>query len=546
MTTSRAGYAAGGVRSAPQTSAMSTIPIQPVPSATGNCRKPPFTMVRAASRILAAAGRAVSRSWFRVLFTSMPSATAQAISASVITPIGGLPGWAPSTGKAADPACFIRYAAAATWSYSPTVAGEGRVMSATVAGGRAGCGDGPWAEPCGVLGFSGGPPVEPVFAGRRSARPSSVFCLSVDMTFALSFSGIADRVIGGGPYMAEVRPGRPRRSAASWQGRPVGDSRGGPPAGPVRIACGRDGQQLRRPPRRVSGKHPRASPGRPARRASWPDFTHPASGAGEAPIMHSWFLRPVDGLGSGVATAGSRRSKIIDGAWISARAWQLFGLPGDQVELVALRVGERGLADRGHAGWQRRRRDLDLVEWLGAQAGQPRGLLVVVAGDQDRMDAVFGRPGPGGMVENQPGAGLGAGGVDRRVPGDRARADRAAEGLAPEVRQGGGIGGVDGQGCETQVDGGGHDGFPSVELIHRRPRSMYGTSGSGASPRTGPTCPGGQVLVVSAGQGHLSTAPTASAVMARSSSREPSQTTVNLVILPSWLSSSAAAPTTTG
>src|SRR5262249_17465483 len=86
-------------------------------------------------------------------------------------------------------------------------------------------------------------------------------------------------------------------------------------------------------------------------------------------------------------------------------------------------------------------------------------------------------PGWGGMVENHPGAGLGAGGVDRRVPGDRARADRAAEGLAPEVRQGGGIGGVDGQGCETQVDGGGHDGFPSDELIHRRPRSMYGTSG---------------------------------------------------------------------
>jgi len=42
------------------------------------------------------------------------------------------------------------------------------------------------------------------------------------------------------------------------------------------------------------------------------------------------------------------------------------------------------------------------------------------------------------MVENHPGAGLGAGGVDRGVPGDRARADRAAEGFAPEVRQGGG------------------------------------------------------------------------------------------------------------
>ena len=61
------------------------------------------------------------------------------------------------------------------------------------------------------------------------------------------------------------------------------------------------------------------------------------------------------------------------------------------------------------------------------------------------------------MVENHPGAGLGACGVDRRVPGDRARADRAAQGLAPEVRQGGGIGAVDGQGCETEVNGSGHD-----------------------------------------------------------------------------------------
>src|SRR5262249_36137192 len=60
------------------------------------------------------------------------------------------------------------------------------------------------------------------------------------------------------------------------------------------------------------------------------------------------------------------------------------------------------------------------------------------------------------------------------------------------------------------------------------------------------TCPGGQVLVVSAGQGHLSTASAASAVMAWSSSREPSHTTVNLVILPSWPSSSAAAPAATG
>jgi hypothetical protein len=34
-------------------------------------------------------------------------------------------------------------------------------------------------------------------------------------------------------------------------------------------------------------------------------------------------------------------------------------------------------------------------------------------------------------------------------------ADQAAEGLPPEVRQGGGIGGVDGQGCDTRADSGG-------------------------------------------------------------------------------------------
>jgi hypothetical protein len=43
----------------------------------------------------------------------------------------------------------------------PTVAAEGRVMSATVAGARAGRRDGPWAEPSGVLGSSGGPSAEP-------------------------------------------------------------------------------------------------------------------------------------------------------------------------------------------------------------------------------------------------------------------------------------------------------------------------------------------------------------------------------------------------
>src|SRR5262249_12109860 len=70
-------------------------------------------------------------------------------------------------------------------------------------------------------------------------------------------------------------------------------SGGGPPAGPVRVACERDRQQLRRPPRRVSGQHGRASPGHQAHGASWPDFTYPGPGASEAPIIHGCFPRPV-------------------------------------------------------------------------------------------------------------------------------------------------------------------------------------------------------------------------------------------------------------
>jgi hypothetical protein len=69
-----------------------------------------------------------------------------------------------------------------------------------------------------------------------------------------------------------------------------------------------------------------------------------------------------------------------------ACTWHLLGLPCHQVELVALRVGERGLADRRHARWKRLRRELDLVERPGAQAGQTLDLLVVVVGDQDKMD----------------------------------------------------------------------------------------------------------------------------------------------------------------
>src|SRR5579859_383342 len=96
--------------------------------------------------------------------------------------------------------------------------------------------------------------------------------------------------------------------------------------------------------------------------------------------------------------AADPRSSMRSGP-ASARTWQLLGLllPCHQVELVALRVREGGLADRRHARRKRRRRDVGHVERLGAQGGQPLGLLVVVVGDQDRMDAVFGRPGPGGL-----------------------------------------------------------------------------------------------------------------------------------------------------
>src|SRR6516165_4021675 len=71
-----------------------------------------------------------------------------------------------------------------------------------------------------------------------------------------------------------------------------------------------------------------------------------------------------DDLGSGVTAEGSRRSKIIAGASVSARAWQLLGLPGDQIELVALRVDERGLADRPTPGGSAAGRSLISVSGL--------------------------------------------------------------------------------------------------------------------------------------------------------------------------------------
>src|SRR5262249_21564836 len=120
------------------------------------------------------------------------------------------------------------------------------------------------------------------------------------------------------------------------------------------------------------------------------------------------------------------------------------------------------------------------------------------------MDPVLGRSGLGGVVENHPGAAVGAGDVDRRVPGDRAWADGAAGGVPPEVAQGDGIGGVDGEGCETQADGGGHDCFLPMDWFtgaalgvwHQR---LWCVSEDGAV-----ICPGGQVLVVSLVSGDAS------------------------------------------
>src|SRR4029077_18250652 len=148
---------------------------------------------------------------------------------------------------------------------------------------------------------------------------------------------------------------------------------------------------------------------------------------------------------------GSRRSAIIDGPQLVLGPGDCPGCGCHLPRSSSVPAGSAdGACDTLNVIPRVDRRELDLVERPGAQAGQPLDLLVVVVGDQDTMDAVLGRPGPGGMVEAHPGAAVGPGDVYRGVPGDRARADRAAQGLAPEIGQGGGIGAVDGQGGDTQ------------------------------------------------------------------------------------------------
>ena len=84
---------------------------------------------------------------------------------------------------------------------------------------------------------------------------------------------------------------------------------------------------------------------------------------------------------------------IIDVGSVTARTRRLHVLPCHQVEFVAFEVGERGHADRGQIG---------VVELLGAQAGEPPGLLVVLAGEQDGTEPVPGRPQTGGWSPASP------------------------------------------------------------------------------------------------------------------------------------------------
>src|SRR5580658_10627314 len=100
------------------------------------------------------------------------------------------------------------------------------------------------------------------------------------------------------------------------------------------------------------------------------------------------------------------RRLILPASSSSTQVWplrtrQLLGLllPYDQIELVALRVGERGLPDRVGDEPRADRREFGLVERPGAQAGQPLDLLVVVVGDQDQMDPL----GLADIAEKHPG-----------------------------------------------------------------------------------------------------------------------------------------------
>src|SRR5215472_7699133 len=82
--------------------------------------------------VVRTAGRVTMTAATRTSLTSVPSAIAWATSAAVMMPTG-LPVRASTTIRAVVAACFIRYAAAATWSCWLTVVSGGRMTSATVA-----------------------------------------------------------------------------------------------------------------------------------------------------------------------------------------------------------------------------------------------------------------------------------------------------------------------------------------------------------------------------------------------------------------------------
>src|SRR5262249_3096939 len=92
-------------------------------------------MISAASRRLVEvlmAGRVIIAAWTRTSLGFFPSAMVRATSAWVMMP-AGWPVCSFTTMRAVVPACFIRYSAAATWSYCAAVVSGGRMTSVTVA-----------------------------------------------------------------------------------------------------------------------------------------------------------------------------------------------------------------------------------------------------------------------------------------------------------------------------------------------------------------------------------------------------------------------------
>src|ERR1700733_1099008 len=82
-------------------------------------------------------------------------------------------------------------------------------------------------------------------------------------------------------------------------------------------------------------------------------------------------------------------SSVPGGGWFSRRSG---GSAGDEVELVALDVGERG-PPGAVAG--------EFAELGGAERNQAHGLALVVAGDQVRVEPVLDGLGLGDLVEGQ-------------------------------------------------------------------------------------------------------------------------------------------------